>query len=202
MSKKTGFYIAFFMLLTVGFYFAVSALIPGFSKKRFPPVSKVQNFSFTSQDGQTFTNEGMKDKITVVNYFFTTCTSICPKMNNNIKPIYEAFKTNPEVMFLSFTSDPQRDSPAVLKRYADSMQVNTDKWKFLTGRKDSLYQTARHSFRLDNPDNYVTDERMDFIHTQFVALVNKKGEVVRIYDGIKPSEMSTMEDDIQALLQE
>lgn len=200
MSKKTIFYSVFFVALAAIFYFSLKAAIPGFGKKRVPPISRVQAFSFTNQDGQTVTQEAIKGKVALVNFFFTTCTSVCPRMNNNLKPAYETFKNNPEVMILSFTSDPARDSAAVLKRYADSMQVNTAKWMFLTGKKDSLYRAARHSFKIDDPSNFVESDAVDFLHTQFIALVNKKGEVVKIYDGLKPSELRTVNDDIKILL--
>jgi len=200
MPKKYIFYAVFFLVLSVGFYFSLKAVMPGFFKKRVPVISRVQPFSFTTQDGQPFTQENIKGKVAVVNFFFTTCTSVCPRMNNNLKPAYEALKNEPEVLFLSFTSDPQRDSAARLKRYADSMKVNTAKWVFLTGRKDSLYKAARHSFKLDDPSNFVTNETVDFLHTQFVALVNKKGEVVKIYDGLKTSELKSIEDDVENIL--
>jgi protein SCO1/2 len=202
MSKKVFFYTVFFSVLIIGFYFALSSSIPGFTKKRFPPITKVQPFSFINQDGKTVTEKVIKGKVVVVNYFFTTCNSICPRMNNNLKPAYEAFKNEPGFLLLSHTSDPKRDSVSVLKHYADSMQVDQTKWIFLTGRKDSLYRTARHSYQIDNPDNFVENIDDDFLHTQFVALVNKKGEVVKIYDGIKPSELKVMEEDIKNLLKE
>jgi protein SCO1/2 len=201
MSKKIIFYTLFFTVLVIGFYFTVSTVIPGFSKKRFPPISRVEPFRFTNQDGEPFTHEDIKGKVAVVNYFFTTCTSVCPRMNNNLKPPYEAFKENADVLFLSFTSDPQRDTAARLKQYADSMGVNTTRWQFLTGPKDSLYKTARYSFKIDDPDNFVSAESVDFLHTQFVALVNRQGEVVKIYDGLKPSELKSMNNDIKNLLQ-
>lgn len=202
MSKKLIFYILFYTVLAVVFYFVMAAVIPGYTKKRFPPISKVEPFQFINQDEKPFTHEDMQGKVAVVNYFFTTCTSVCPRMNNNLKPAYETFKNNPEVLFLSFTSDPARDSAARLKQYADSMQVNGTKWQFLTGPKDSLYKTARYSFKIDDPDNFVSSESVDFLHTQFVALVNKKGEVVKIYDGLKPSELKSMNADIKTLLQD
>lgn len=202
MSKKTIFYILFFTVLTLAFFFTLASVIPGFTKKKFPPISKVQPFSFINQDGKTVTEKDIKGKVLVVNYFFTACNSICPRMNNNLKPVYEAFKTEPDFLLLSHTSDPKRDSVAQLKRYADSMEVDETKWIFLTGRKDSLYLAARHSYKIDNPDNFVENSETDFIHTQFVALVNKKGEVVKIYDGIKPSELKTMQTDIKNLLKE
>jgi len=200
MSKKTVFYIVFFTVLAVGFYFSLRAVMPGFFNKRMKPIGTVEPFSFINQDGKLFTNEGLRNKVAIVNFFFTTCTTVCPRMNNNLKPAYEALKNNPDVLFLSFTSDPERDSASVLKRYAESMQLNTDKWIFLTGKKDSLYKAARHSFKIDDPANFVNNETVDFLHTQFVALVNKKGEVVKIYDGLKPSELSAIEDDVKNLL--
>ena len=165
-----------------------------------PPISRVQPFSFINQDQQVVTNENIKGKVAIVNFFFTTCTSVCPRMNNNLKPVYETFKNNPDVLLLSFTSDPERDSAPVLKHYADSMKVNTAKWIFLTGKKDSLYHAARYSFKIDDPNNFVDNETVDFLHTQFVALVNKKGEVVKIYDGLKPSELSAIEEDVKNIL--
>lgn len=202
MSKKTIFYALFFIVLALGFYFTLAAVIPGFGKKRYPPISTVEPFAFINQDGKRVTDEIIKNKVAIVNFFFTTCTSVCPRMNNNLKASYEKLKNNADVLFLSFTSDPAVDSPAVLKQYANTMGLNTDKWIFLTGKKDSLYKAARHSFKIDDPSNFVENDAVDFLHTQFVALVNKKGEVVKIYDGLKPSELSSIEDDVNNLLKD
>jgi protein SCO1 len=202
MTKKRIFYIIFFTVLVVGFFFALAAVIPGFTSQKFPPIGIVQPFAFTTQDGKHFTEKDVKGKVVAVNYFFTTCNSICPKMSNNLKPVYEKFRSEEDFMILSHTSDPGTDSPSRLKRYADSLGVDTKKWIFLTGRKDSLYNTARHSYKLDDPANFVQNIDDDFLHTQFIALVNKNGEVIKIYDGIKPSEMKEMEIEIQKLLKQ
>lgn len=202
MSKKQIFLSLFFVALVFAFYFGLTKAIPEFGKKKFPPIGVVQPFAFTNQDGNWVTEKDMKGKIAVVNFFFTTCNTVCPKMNNNLKKVYEQVKNEPEVVLYSFTSDPQRDSVPQLKRYADSLGVDAKKWVFLTGRKDSLYATARHSFRLDDPKNFVANIDDDFLHTQFIALVNRKGEVVHIYDGIKPSEVNEMQERIKTLLKE
>ncbi|MGE5520421.1 MAG: SCO family protein [Candidatus Dadabacteria bacterium] len=202
MSKKQVFYIIFFTVLVIGFFVTLSFVIPGFTQKKFPPISRVEPFAFTNQDGKTVTEKNIEGKVVAVNYFFTTCKSVCPKMNNNLKPVYEAFKKENNFLILSHTCDPERDSVSQLKHYADSMKVDTNKWIFLTGRKDSLYLTARNSYQIDDPKNYVQNIADDFMHTQFVALVNKKGEVVHIYDGIKPSEMKAMTIEIKELLKE
>ena len=202
MSKKYVFYFLFFGVLVIAFFAILSFLLPGFTQPKAVPITTVMPFSFENQDGKTVTEKDIKGKVVAVNFFFTTCTSVCPKMNNNLKDAYEMYKSNPDFMILSHTSDPGRDSASVLKAYADSMQVDTKKWVFLTGRKDSLYTAARHSYKIDDPDNYVSNIDDDFLHTQFIALVNKKGEVVKIYDGIKPSEMKEMETEIAKLLNE
>ena len=143
-----------------------------------------------------------KGKVYLANYFYTTCTTVCPRMNNEVKKVYEHFKGSKNFLILSHTSMPGRDSVKRLKRYADSMRVTTSNWMFLTGRKDSLYRQARISYKIDDPNNNVVNIDDDFIHTQLVALVNKKGEVVKIYDGLKPSEMKEVINDAERLLKE
>ncbi|RZK15509.1 MAG: SCO family protein, partial [Flavobacterium sp.] len=103
-------------------------------------------------------------------------------MNNNMRKVYDTYKNENNFLILSHSSDPLTDNPAQLKRYADSMQVDTNKWVFLTGRKDSLYNMARHVYKIDDPKNNLTTIEDDFLHTQFIALVNKKGDVTKIYD--------------------
>jgi protein SCO1/2 len=202
MSKKQIFYIVFFSFLVVGFFVTLSFVIPGFIKPKFPPISTVQPFAFRDQDGRTITEKNIAGKVTAVNFFFTSCRGVCPRMNNNLRNVYEEFKREPGFIILSHTCDPERDSVARLKRYSDSMKVDNHRWIFLTGRKDSLYNAARLIYKIDDPKNFVQNINDDFLHTQFIALINKKGDVVKIFDGIKPSEMKQMETEIQKLLKE
>jgi protein SCO1/2 len=202
MSRKRIFYIVFFVVLVVGFYVGLTYAVPAFVHRKPTPLSTIEPFAFTNQDGKTITEKDIKGKVIAVNFFFTTCTSVCPRMNNNLRPIYEAFKSEPGFLILSHTSDPERDSAARLKRYSDSLKVDTNKWMFLTGRKDSLYSMARHSYSIDNPNNFVKHTEDEFLHTQFIALVNKQGEVVQVYDGLKPSEITEMQIEIKKLLKE
>ena len=202
MSRKAAIYIIFFSILVLAFYFVLMKLIPGFGKSNLAPISYVQPFSFTNQDGQIFTDKNVEGKVYVVNYFFTTCKNICPVMNNEMKTVYEHFKNTNGFLILSHTSDPETDSAARLKKYADSMGVSTSKWIFLTGRKDSLYRQARLSYRIDDPKNNVKSIDDDFLHTQFFALVNKEGKVVKIYDGLRKSEIKSLIKDAEKLLNE
>ena len=202
MSRKRIFYVVFFSVLVVGFFFGLAAIIPGFSKPGLPPISYVRPFAFTNQDGKTVTEKDMQGKVVAVEYFFTTCKGICPRLNNNMKRVHQEFKDEEGFLILSHTCDPEIDSVARLKRFADSMKVNTAQWQFLTGRKDSLYLMARQSYKIDDPANNLQSIEDDFLHTQFVALVNKKGDVVKIYDGLKKSEMDEMSDEIEKLLKD
>lgn len=197
MSKKALINTGFFIALVLVFFFSIRKYIV---KK--DTISVVQPFAFVNQDGQRFTDKDVEGKVYVAEYFFTTCPGICPTMNNNMRKVYDRFKEEDKFLILSHTCDPDRDSVQQLKYYADSMAVDTQKWVFLTGRKDSLYTTARISYTIDDPANNLRNPEDDFLHTQFWALVNEKGEVKRIYDGLKPSEVNNMISEIEGMLKQ
>ena len=203
MRKKWIFYVAFFTLLIIGFYFTIARVIPGYADKKFQFLNYVQPFTFINQDGKTITQQDVLGKVYVAEYFFTTCPSICPVMNKNMKMVFEEYKDEPDFLILSHTCDPENDNPERLRMYADSMKVDTRKWWFLTGRKDSLYNTARVSYLLDDPKNNSQNIDEQFLHTQFFALVDKNGNVrKKIYDGLKKDELKELEKDIAVLLKE
>lgn len=200
MSKKGWLYTAFFIALALIFYAALVYTIPGFTKRGVAPISFVRPFQFTNQDGQLVTQEIVKGKVFVAAYFFTTCKGICPRMNNNLKTVYDALKAEPDFLLLSHTCDPETDSVAQLKKYVDSLGVDTRKWIFLTGRKDSLYNMARLSYTIDDPANNVQSIEDDFLHTQFWALIDRNGDVRKIYDGLDDREVKKLIEDARKLL--
>jgi protein SCO1 len=202
MIKKVLFYSLFFLVLILGFYFMLTKLIPGFGKVGLPQINKVQSFSFLDQNGERITNKDVEGKVYIAEFFFTTCHGICPKLNTNLKPVYEKYMNEPDFQILSHTVDPKTDSVERLKQYADSLGVKAPKWIFLTGKKDSLYLAARLSYLLDDPKNNLSPIDEQFIHTQFFALVDKNGYVRSIVDGLKKDEISEMEKEIDELLKE
>jgi protein SCO1/2 len=120
-----------------------------------------------------------------------------------MKDVYLQYKDQPDFQILSHTCNPETDSVPVLKRYADSLKVDTKKWIFLTGPKEPLYLAARESYKLDDPKNNVKSIADQFIHTQFFALVDKKGLVRgKIYDGLKQIEIQELKRDIALLIKE
>jgi protein SCO1/2 len=202
INRKTGFYTLFFIALFLLFYFVLTRIIPGYGEVKLPVLSYIQPFSFIDQDGKIITEKDIAGKVFIAEYFFTSCKGICPIMNNNLKPVYEQYRNEPDFRILSHTVDPETDSVGRMKRYADSLGVNSKTWWFLTGRKDSLYKAARVSYLLDDPKNNNISLNEQFIHTQFFALVDKNGQVRKIYDGLKNEEMKALMEDIPELLKE
>ncbi|MFM9910877.1 MAG: SCO family protein [Chitinophagaceae bacterium] len=202
IGRKGLLYIGFFIALAIGFYWVMARIIPGYGVVKLPVLNYVRPFAFTNQDGKLISEKDVNGKVYVAEFFFTTCTSICPKLNNNMKKIYALYEKSEDFIIISHTCDPETDNALQLKRYADSMNVNTNRWWFLTGRKDSLYNAARMSYLLDDPKNNLQKIEDQFMHTQFFALVDKAGQVRKIYDGLKEQEVAQLEKDIAALLKE
>lgn len=202
MSRKAWFYVIFFAGLCIGFYYVLKTIIPGYGDVKLPVLTHVQPFRFISHQGKTITENDVSGKVYVAEYFFTTCQGICPKMNNNLKSIFESYKQEPRFAILSHTCDPETDDVERLKEYADSMDVHTGNWLFLTGSKDSLYHAARVSYLLDDPKNNNLPVEEQFMHTQFFALVDKSGRLRKIYDGLKKDEIVMLKKDIGILLKE
>lgn len=171
-------------------------------KSKLPVLSYVQDFSFTNQDGKLFTKRNVDGKVYVTEYFFTTCKGICPKMNENMKIIYEKYKGEPDFAIISHTSMPETDSVPLLKAFAKTIGADSTQWNFVTGRKDSLYKMARVSYLLDNDKNNSMNINDQFIHTQFFAVVDKEGRVRGVYDGLKKDEVEKLSRDIKELLKE
>ncbi len=228
MGKKWHWYVGFFVLLFGG-YFLYFFSQDDFSQSSLPVINNtIQPFSFTNQNGKVLTERDVDGKVYVAEFFFTTCKGICPKMNANMRRVYDAYKSDSSFMILSHTCMPETDSVPLLKKYEqqmlngnlvqnedDSYKIKYDtttsrlpvssnvNWNFVTGDKASLYRMARQSYLIDNnkPDS-ATAIADQFIHTQLFALVDKQSRVRGIYDGLKENEIQKLVKDIQAVLKE
>lgn len=200
MGKKTWLYLGVFALILTGFYVGL-ILTTDFMGEKLPVLSSVRPFKFERQDGKVVTERDVLGKVVIVEYFFTTCKGICPKMNRNMQEVYRTFKGTRDFLILSHTVDPETDSVARLRQYADSMGASITDWWFLTGSKSTLYKSARESYLLDSQDNSSKNISDQFIHTQFFALVDRKGQVRGIYDGLKKEEVEQMTTDARLLLE-
>ena len=157
----------------------------------------VADFKLINQNGKTITQEDYKNKIYVVDFFFTSCPTICPIMTDNMGKLQKKFIDNSEIMFLSLSVTPKIDSVAVLRKYADDKGVIDSKWNITTGDKKHIYELARKSYFavVEQGDGGL----QDFIHTPNFILVDKKKQIRGIYDGTDDTEILRLIDDIKIL---
>jgi protein SCO1/2 len=200
MKKKLLWIGGFSIVLVAAFYYFLFAGTD-YYKAKLPVLNYVQNFSFVDQNGKALAQRNMEGRVYVTEYFFTTCKGICPKMNFNMKTIYDKYKSEADFAIISHTCMPEVDSVPLMKAYSQKMGAGPS-WYFVTGSKDSLYKMARESYLLDNEKNNSMNIKDQFIHTQFFALVDKEGRVRGVYDGLKNDELDKLTKDIKDLLRE
>lgn len=160
----------------------------------------IKPFCFINQYNEKTTEETVKNKIYVTDFFFTTCQSICPIMSSELERVYKQFASNKDVLILSHTVSPEEDSVNVLMDYAKLQGVNDKRWLFLTGDKKHLYEMARKSYLLNMEEG--NGDVDDFIHTQNFALVDKEKHLRGFYDGTDSIEVSRLITDIKLLIEE
>ena len=134
----------------------------------------IPEFTFLNQNNDTITNADYDDYIYIADFFFTRCPTICPVMTYNMKYIQKKLKIYPGVKFLSFTVDPENDTPEVLREYIKSMRINDENWNFLTGNKDSIYSIANSYFAHASKDS---TQPGGYSHSGQLILVDKEGRV-------------------------
>ncbi|MEE9364964.1 MAG: SCO family protein [Cellulophaga sp.] len=159
----------------------------------------VTDFELVNQNGERITQENYKNKIYIVDFFFTNCPSICPVMTNNMVKIQKEFAKNTDVLLLSISVTPNIDSVPVLRKYADKKGVVDSKWNITSGNKKHIYELARKSYfaAVDQGDGGL----QDFIHTTNFVLVDTNKQIRGIYDGIDDKEINRLIDDIKILIQ-
>ena len=154
------------------------------------------SFAFINQDGKEITERSVQHKVSVVEYFFTSCPSICPVMNQHLKQVYEKFKSDSDVVILSHTVDPERDSVSRMRACAGKLGAHTPGWQFLTGEKKLLYESATKDYLLSAADS----GNDQFIHTQFIALLDRNRRIRGFYDFTKKENVGKLEAAIESLL--
>lgn len=160
---------------------------------------KIPDFNFISQDGKSVSNDDFKDLIYVADFFFIHCPSICPKVRQQMLRIYDRYEDNPRVQLVSHTLDPVRDTVEALHRYAAKIEVESSKWKFLTGEKDDIYDIAEKYFvpAFEDPD-----APGGFDHSGRLILVDKDRHVRGFAEGTDPESVTQFFNTIDQLLDE
>ena len=214
MSKKYSYVGISFIILLFGIY-TVPKVVKYFEKADLVKFNKVPYFEFINQEGNTITNKDYLGKVFVVEFFFSTCPTICPKMNEKMLTIQDAFFGNPEFGIASISITPELDSPKVLKEYAKTNGITHKNWHLLTGKSEEIvYALSNKGFKL-----YVgkgEEEHGGFEHSGLFALVDKNGFIrsrtdefgnpIMYYRALQeqtfPDQITELKEDIKLLLNE
>lgn len=154
-------------------------------------------FSFLNQDSIIITERTFDDKIFIANFFFTNCPSICPTMQRNLLQVYEKYKDDDRVAFLSHSIDFKYDSPAVLKDYADKLGVNDDRWQFVMGSKKDIYGMADSYFVYTKEDETAPG---GYDHQGYFMLIDQNKHIRGAYDGTLLDQIDLLLADMEILL--
>ncbi|WP_347373883.1 SCO family protein [Aequorivita sp. Q41] len=207
MKKQYSYIGISFIILIFGIW-AVPKIINSLSQPELDVIGTVQAFSFTNQNGKTITNKDFEGKVYVVEFFFTTCPSICPIMTENMIKIQNEYLGNPKVGIASFSIDPEYDTPEILKEYATNKGITKPQWHLLTGEKDAVFKLANEGFNI-----YVgeaSEVEGGFEHSGFFALIDQEGNIrsrkdengnpIIYYDGLDDKGIQMLKEDIKVLL--
>ena len=154
-------------------------------------------FRFVDQDSNFVTNETFDGQIYVADFFFTSCPTICPVMKTQMLRIYEAYETDPEIGILSYSIDPTHDTVAVLKEFAERLGVKSEKWHFVTGEKDKIFELGQKSYIVTAAED--SSEPGGYIHSGALILVDKERRIRGVYDGTIPEQVDRLIKDIERL---
>ncbi len=210
--KKNSYIIISFIILIFGIW-ALPKIVDKLSNKELVKFEKVPPFEFTNHDGVKVNNSNYEDKVYIVEFFFTSCGTICPIMNKSMVVLQNEFYGNPDFGMASFSIDPKRDTPQKLKAYAKKTGATLKNWNFLTGEKDDIYALSHDGFSLYVGEN--KEAEGGFEHSGLFALIDKDGYIrsrtvkngemenpIKYYNGLDTKEVQWLKEDIAILLKE
>lgn len=160
---------------------------------------RVPIFSFNDAQGREVTSELFKDKIYIADFFFSRCEGICPKMNKQLERVQNYFEDDNNVLILSHSVDPSYDQGEVLSTYAERFQAKSNKWFFVTGDADSIYEMATKGYFVVAGEE---DTDAKFVHSEKLVLIDKKGQIRGYYDGTDTEDVNRLILEIGVLYQE
>jgi protein SCO1/2 len=164
----------------------------------------IPSFSLTDETGKAFDSNSLKGKIYVASFFFTRCTTICPKITTQLSRVQDTFHQDPDVQLLSISVDPKFDEPEKLAAYAKRFDANKGQWYFLTGEKKVIYPLVLKGFHVpladaSEYDAAITKPDETFIHSERLVLVDKEGIIRGFYDGTDKKEVDRLLVEIKVL---
>lgn len=180
------------------------------AKETLEKIGPAPKFELTDQNNTKISNKNYEGKVYVLEFFFSTCPSICPIMNKNMITIQNEFANEKDFGIASISINPENDTPVVLKAHAKKLGVTSTNWHFLTGNKDYIFNLANKGFNLYVGENNKT--LGNFEHSGLFALIDKNGTIrcrkdkqgnpILYYDGLEKSGIDAVKEDIKILLKE
>lgn len=164
------------------------------------PVSSAPDFSFMDRSGRLFSSSELKGKVWVVDFIFAHCAGSCPMLSQKMMSLQADWNANPDFKLITFTVDPERDTVAALKQYADDYHANPNQWFFLTGNKADIFKTIREGFKEIAERDYQAGPGFEFIHTTRMVLVDANGKIRGLYDGESDADVAKLKQDIRYLM--
>lgn len=179
-------------------------------KESLVKIGPAPKFELSNQDNIKINNETYKGKVYVLEFFFTSCPTICPKMNQSMLQIEKTFFGNPNFGIVSISINPEHDTPAVLKEHRELLGVKSSNWNFLTGDKTYIFDLSNKGFNLYTGEN--NKAKGGFEHSGLFALIDKNGNIrcrkdnfgnpILYYDGLDKKGVRNIQQDITILLKE
>jgi len=168
-----------------------------------PPVlDAAPAFTLTNRDGRTVRLQDLAGKPWIADFIFTRCPASCPMMTARLARLVRELPKDLDARFVSFSVDPEHDTPAVLQRYAESYNA-PDRWFFLTGGRDEIFRLSRQGFKLGieipQPDPATAKPVEPILHSTRFVLVDSQGRIRGYYDGFDEESMKKLEQDLRAL---
>lgn len=163
-------------------------------------LTQLSSFNLLNQDGRKLNKDDWDNKLLVIDFFFTHCPSICPKLTKALKEVKSNFNKENFLQIASFTVDPERDSSAQLRKYSAQFNLNTIQWNLITGAKKDIYKLARNGLKIIAADGDGGPD--DFIHSDQIVLVDTQKNIRGYYEGTNPDEIKRLITDINKLKNE
>jgi cytochrome oxidase Cu insertion factor (SCO1/SenC/PrrC family) len=188
-------------LISIGVLFIQSRK----SRSHLPEYFAVLPFALTNQLGRTVELREFDGKVWVADIIFTRCAGPCPKMTEEMETLQQLFSPQDDLRFVTLTTDPEHDTPPVMKSYAEKFNAEAERWHFLTGSKSAIRSLASDSLKLGSEEkekDLQQDENDLFIHSTVFVLVDKRGKVRGFYESLEPGFQEKIRADITSLLQE
>jgi protein SCO1 len=182
-------------------YYNTSDFTPVWQLPKDSAFHKIRPFKLIDQKGQVFTEKNIENKICVVDFIFTVCPGICPKMTQNMSVLQANFMSDKNIMLLSHSVTPQKDSAEVLAAYAKRKNIDYNKWRVLTGTKEEIYNLGRKYYFVEEDLGENRNVEV-FLHTENFILIDKNRLIRGIYNGLDPNSIENLTEDIKILEEE